>query len=50
MLDDFTATCDAAGCDRTFENEDCVVVYRTTNRKRLAFRCECGAVTVTVEE
>lgn len=48
MLDNLASTCEAAGCDRSLDADNCMLVYRTAAGERRAYECECGAVTVTV--
>jgi len=48
MLDELATTCEAAGCNRSLDADNPVLVYRTAAGERRAYECECGAVTVTV--
>lgn len=48
MLDGLTTTCEAADCDRTLVERNCMLVYETEAGTRRAYECDCGAVTVTV--
>jgi hypothetical protein len=48
MLDELTCTCEAPACDRSLDDADCMLVYRTPAGERRAYECDCGAVTVTV--
>jgi hypothetical protein len=48
MLDEIASTCEATGCDRSLDADNCMLVYRTAAGERRAYECECGAVTVTV--
>jgi len=48
MLDELTCSCEAPACDRSLDDADCMLVYRTPAGERRAYECDCGAVTVTV--
>jgi hypothetical protein len=48
MLEELASTCEAAGCDRSLDADNCMLVYRTDAGERRAYECECGAVTVTI--
>ncbi|MFB6087054.1 MAG: hypothetical protein ABEJ85_00920 [Haloarculaceae archaeon] len=48
MLDELACTCEAEGCDRHLDADDCMLVYRTEGGERRAYECDCGHVTVTV--
>jgi hypothetical protein len=48
MLDELACTCEAEGCDRRLTQAECALVYRTEAGERRAYKCDCGAVTVTV--
>jgi hypothetical protein len=48
MLDELACTCEAPGCDRSLDADQCMLVYRTEEGERRAYECDCGAVTVTI--
>jgi hypothetical protein len=48
MLENLTSTCEAAGCDRSLDDDALMLAMRTEAGERRAYECACGAVTVTV--
>ena len=48
MLENLTSTCEAAGCDRSLDDDALMLTLRTEAGERRAYECACGAVTVTV--
>lgn len=48
MLEQLTCTCEAAGCDRTLDEDHLMLTMHTDPGTRQAYECDCGAVTVTV--
>jgi hypothetical protein len=48
MLENLTSTCEAAGCDRSLDEDARMLTMRTEAGERRAYECACGAVTVTI--
>jgi len=48
MLENLTSTCEAAGCDRSLDDDALILRMQTASGERRAYECACGAVTVTV--